>query len=73
MNATDPRYHVGLGIILENFDDQFSFDRSASLADLWQILFWNLIRHPIKTIFRSKDFMPGAAGYTNPRRPGKDA
>lgn len=59
MKATDPRYHVGLGIVYANGASGFSFDRTATFADLWKLLFYNLIRHPIRTTIRATRFTSG--------------
>lgn len=59
MKATDPRYHVGLGIVYEHGKSGFSFDRTATFADLWRLLFHNLLRHPIRTTIRAGRFTSG--------------
>jgi hypothetical protein len=53
MKATDGRYHVGLGLLL---DGKFSFDRTATLADLWAILIHAFLRHPLKTTILSRRY-----------------
>jgi hypothetical protein len=73
MKATDERYHVGLGVILDQHGGRFSFDRSATFADLWAVLFWNLIRHPLRTTVFARRYHSGRSvtqkrGSTTPEK-----
>lgn len=59
MKATDPRYHVGLGIVYDHGKSGFSFDRTATIADLWKLLFHTLVRHPIKATVQASRHTTG--------------